>query len=238
MKIQTMRTARQISAQAKALKKAKGEIHHEIPKVLKKDFTPKDAHVRIVPAKLTPVEGFYVDERKSYKIINANGYTKEQLSTELPEHDNEYIEQGIKIPLNYGMGVEVIHEDKQYIFQRNGNWGKAVVTVDITTWRGMSCGALHYYGKLQIKLPEMTQVETKSTLSSNFFIPMYENHTIELSQVLEQWEIDKYPENYQYNHAGDRHRGFYSPEGIKRRAREVFDQVFEKGWKLKFEEHY
>ena len=128
------------------------------------------------------------------------------------------------------MGVEVIHEDKQYIFQRNGNWGKAVVTLDITSWRGIGVGALHYYGKLEIKLPEMTQVERKSTLSSNFFIPMYDNHTIELTQELEQWEIDKYPENYKYNSAGDRHRGFYTKKQVTEYAKLVFDQIFEDGW--------
>ena len=230
-----MRTARQISAQAKALRKANGFIPTPMSDELeKKQSIDRRSIVRTKTPKVTVLnaDGFYVDERKSYKIINANGYTKEQLSTELPKEDSDYIEKGIKIPLNYGMDVEVIHDDKHYIFQRNGNWGKAVVTVDITTWRGMSFGALHYYGKLHIKLPEMTQVKTKSTLSSNFFIPMYNNDCIELTQVLEQWEIEKYPENYEYNHAGDRHRGFYSPEGIKRRAQEVFDQVFEKGWEL------
>ena len=90
------------------------------------------------------------DREKSYLITNANGYTKEQLSKKLPDRDIDYIEQNIKIPLDYGMGVEVLHDNKHYAFQRNGNWGKAVVTLDITTWQGMSCGAIHYYGKLHI----------------------------------------------------------------------------------------
>lgn len=243
-----MRTARQISALKKA--KANGTVHHEIPKVLKADIaisikkTKETAEtpttIKVTKAKFTPddAEGFYVDKNNSYKIINANGYTKEQLSTELPEQDVDYIEQGIKIPVNYGMGIEVIHDGKHYIFKRGGNWGKAVVTLDITTWRGISCGALHYYGKLEIRMPEMTQIDAPSTLSSNFFIPMFENHTIELTQVLEQWEIDKYPENYQYNHAGDIHRGFYSPDGLRRRGKEVFEQIFGEGWEFKVDEHY
>lgn len=241
-----MRTARQISAQAKALRKAK-ETKESISKVKSADIaisitksketaeTPKT--IKVVKA-IDLAKGFYVDEKKSYLIVNANGYTKEQLATELPEQDEEYFERNIKIPLNYGMGVEVVHDGKHYIFKRGGNWNKPVVTLDITTWQGISCGAIHYYGKLNIKLPEMTQVDAPSTLSSNFFIPMYENHTIELTQVLEQWEIDKFKDNYKYNDAGDRHRGFYAPEGVIRRAKEVFEQVFEDGWKLEIEDHY
>jgi hypothetical protein len=188
--------------------------------------------VRTKTPKITilDADGFYVDARKSYMIINPNGYTREQLSTELPKVDIDYINQDIKIPLNYGMGVEVLHKGEHYIFQRNGNCGKAVVTLDITTWQGISCGAMHYYGNLEIKLPEMTQVNTKSSLSSNFFIPMYNNYTIELTQELEQWEIDKYPENYRYNDAGDRHKGFYTKKHVIEYAKLVFDQIFEDGW--------
>jgi hypothetical protein len=236
-----MRTARQISAQAKALRaKLNGFIPTTISDELnKKQSIDRRTFDRTKKPKITIVdaEGFYVDKKNSYKIINANGYTVEQLSTELPEKDYYYVEQGIKIPLNYGMGVEVIYDGKHYIFQRNGNWGKAVVTVDVTTWRGLSFGAMHYYGKLQIKLPEMTQVNEERTLSSNFFIPMYENHNIELTQVLEQWEIDKYPETYRYNHAGDRHRGFYTKKQVIDHAKLMFEQIFEKGWEFKIEEN-
>jgi hypothetical protein len=239
-----MRTARQISAQARALRNAK-ETKKSISKVKSADIaisvtksketaeTPKT--IKVVRA-VDLAKGFYVDEKKSYLIVNANGYTKEQLSTELPKDDNEYSERNIKIPLDYGMGVEVVHDGEHYVFKRGGNWNKPTVTLDIMTWCGMSCGAIHYYGKLHIKLPEMTQVDAPRTLSSNFFIPMYDNDTIELTQVLEQWEIEKYPSNYEYNEAGDRHRGFYAPEGVIRRAKEVFEQVFEKGWELIIED--
>ena len=257
-----MRTARQISAQlkkAKRIEETSGKIVDTLKKIgvtdlskyagsdiivgitttteeeMKKKGIP--TKITLVKAKYTPAEadGFYVDERKSYKIINANGYTVEQLSTELPEKDYEYIEKGIKIPVDYGMGVEVIHEGKHFIFQRNGSWGKPTVTLNIQTWRGMSIGAMHYYGKLEIRLPEMTDVSSKHTLSSNFFIPMYENYCIELTQELEQWEIDKYPENYKYNDAGDRHRGFYTEKQLVDHGRKIFTEIFGEGWIFKVE---
>ena len=259
-----MRTARQISAQlkkAKRIEETSGKIVDTLKKIGVTDLSKYAGSdiivgitttteeemkkkgiltkIKVVKAKYTPADadGFFVDERKSYKIINANGYTVEQLSTELPEKDYEYIEKGIKIPIDYGMGVEVIYEGRHYIFQRNGNWGKATVTLNITTWRGISSGAMHYYGKLDIRLPEMSEVGTQRTLSSNFFIPMYNNDTIELTQVLEQWEIDKYPENYKdYNHAGDRHRGFYTKKQLIDYAKKMFDEIFGEGWIFKIDD--
>ena len=60
---------------------------------------------------------------------------------------------------------------------------------------------------------------------------MFKRNDIELTQVLEEWEIKKYPENYKdYYHAGQRHRGFYTKKQVTEYAELVFEQIFEEGW--------
>jgi hypothetical protein len=240
-----MRTARQISEQAKAKKigvatigipkentgieiaKALGAITNN-PKPVVKDV------VDLIPKWR---EGFFIGENNQYLITNPNGYTKEQLNTPLPEQDYEFIEKGLKIPVNYGMGVEVEYSGTKYIFKRGGStWrGKPTVSLEISTWRGISGGAIHYYGKLNVRLPEMTEVDRVGWTCSSY-IPMYDNNRIELTQELEQWEIDKYPEHYEFNHAGQHHKGFYTMKQLKDYAEEVFEQIFEKGWHYRIEE--
>jgi hypothetical protein len=254
-----MRTARQISKQAKAKKidvaiigMPKENPTFEIAKALGAiTITPEPVTPTILiapnariaeklsqPKVVEPIKEvseIIIDGR--YKITNSNGYSLEQLNTPLPRQDYELIEKGLKIPVNYGMGVEVEYENQRYIFKRGGStWrGTPTVTLEITTWRGISAGAMHYYGHFNVRLPEMTEVDSDGWTCSNY-IPMYDNDRIELTQELEQWEIDKYPENYEYNRAGQRHTGFYTEKQLKDYAEVVFAQIFEKGWKYRIEE--
>lgn len=269
-----MRSARQISAQARAkakkidvaiigagkenptleiakAKAAKLPVIKPIPvtklvapnaRIAEKLSKPKVAVEPVVAPIILPadclfyIDGFFKDNPEDrYYVINANGYTKEQLSTELPKEDIDYIEQGIKIPVNFGLGVEVLHKGDRLLYKRGGNsWrAKPTVTLEISTWRGVSVGALHYYGKLNICLPEACYVGNpeKENYTTSTYIPMYQEHDIELTQELEQWEIDKYPDNYRdYYRAGQRHRGFYTKKQVREYAELVFEQIFEKGW--------
>lgn len=226
-----MRTARQISAQAKKLRNAK-EVEPT------KLITP---NARIVEKLSQPIiiEPKFPDGSiiSRYNITNPNGYTEEQLNTPLPREDYEFIEKGIVIPVNYGMGIEVEYNGEKYIFKRGGSgWrSKPTVSLEISTWRGVSFGAMHYYGKLNLRLPEMTEVGRDGWTCSTY-IPMFGNDDIKLTQVLEQWEIDKYPDNYEYNRAGERHDGFYTMKQLKDYAEEVFQKIFEKGWNFRIEE--
>jgi hypothetical protein len=171
------------------------------------------------------------------EIIDDNGWNLEE---KLPEKDWEAEEVDMKISPDFGLGVKAKYKDEFYTFKRNPR-KKPTVTLEITTWRGMSVGAVHYYGKLKVDLPEMEKDGQRGYtigLYGHGTIPMFSNDDIELTQVLEQWEIDKYPHNYEYCRAGQRHRGFYAVAGVERRAKEVFEKIFSEGWKLKIDKRF
>lgn len=171
-------------------------------------------------------------------ITNANGYTINQLNTEIPDSDYKCRNAGIRIPLNYGMGIEITYDGEKYIMKRGGLSGGAKVILKINTWKGISSTAIHYNGKLKITLPEMTRVDKDGYTCSCWDIPMFKNNSIELTQVLEQWEIDKYRENYEFLQVGSIHRGFYSVELLKTYAKQVFEQLFENTWKYEVKGNY
>jgi len=171
------------------------------------------------------------------EILNNNGW---DLDKEIPSQDWVIEESNIKITPDYGCGVRTKYKDETYTFKHNPR-RKPTVTLEISTWKGMSAGAIHYYGKLGVKLPEMEKDNEPGHtigLYGHGTIPMFKNDDIELTQVIEEWEIKKYPQNYQYCRAGQRHRGFYAVAGVERRGREVFDKIFGEGWKLKIDKRF
>jgi hypothetical protein len=166
-------------------------------------------------------------------ILNPKGYTEEQLNISLPERDCDFIEKGIHVPVDYGMGIEIENNGELYVMKRIG---KPFVTLHVETWMGISVGAMHYYADLTIALPEMTRKDRNRYTRSCWDIPMFKRNKLELTQVLEQWEIDKYPDHYEYRRAGQRHDGFYTKKQIYEYAPVVFEQIFEKGWIFKIKE--
>jgi hypothetical protein len=203
------------------------EMQEEAEKAEKKRITEKmakDLKKREEAAELK--------EKESLKIIDNNGW---DLDKEIPDYDY-HTEDDFQIPVNLGDGVKIIKDGVAYTSKHRGT---PTVTLDITTWRGTAAiGAIHYYGELKIGLPEFVQDDQKRYTCSMWDIPLFKNTRINLTHVLEQWEIDRYPDNYQDQRPGYHIRGFYQPEGAKRAAKEFFEKHFGPGWKLKIEEHY
>ena len=246
-----MRTARQITAQAKANRKKIGLIGISEPNIADKIIIPRVKPFKIVSVKTTQSKDNiiikYIPEniKGEYLVTNANGYTVAQLETAIPKYDYECLKlygknlfrEDTRIPVNYGLGIELEHEGIGYIMKRGGrSWrSKPTVTLDIRSWRGMSYGAIHFYGKLKINLPEMVK-NIDGHLCSCYYFPMFSNNTITLTQVLEQWEIDKYPENYKYFETGSHIDGFYTEKQVQDYAKEIFEKIFADGWEFRIEE--
>ena len=171
------------------------------------------------------------------EIIDDNGWN---LYDKIPDFDWEAEEVDMKITPDFGMGVKTIYYGEKFTFKRNPRI-KPTITLVITTWKGHGGNAIHFYGKFEIDLPEMEKDDKPGyTVGVHGFgaIPLFSNTTMGLTQVLEQWEIDKYPDNYEYQRAGQRHRGFYTSDGVIRRATEVFEKIFGEGWTLKIEKRF
>jgi len=170
-------------------------------------------------------------------IIDNNDWS---LNDEIPSQDWMLEKAGMKITPDFGIGVKTFYNGESYTFKRNPR-KKPVVTLEISTWKGMGADAIHYYGSLKIYLPEMENDNKPGYTHSTGglgAIPMYSNSEIQLTQVLEQWEIEKYPNSYKYLKAGQRNRGFYAIAGVERRAKEVFNKIFGEGWTLKIEKRF
>jgi hypothetical protein len=182
-----------------------------------------------------------------YLVTNSNGYNMAQLKTPIPKYDYECIElygknlfqdADTRIPVNYGLGIEIEYEGTEYITKRGGSsWrSKPTISLETRSWKGISCGAIHYYGDLHINLPEMVRKDKDGYSHTCHYFPMFNNNKIILTLVLEQWEIDKYPSNYEYFEVGSNHNGFYTLKQLKDYAKEVFEKIFAIGWQFRYEE--
>jgi hypothetical protein len=69
-------------------------------------------------------------------------------------------------------------------------------------------------------------------------IPLFGSGNIQLTRELEAWEFKKFPKTYDGWYPGDSYSGFYTPEEVIARGKQVFKDLFGKGWKLKIDRRY
>lgn len=210
----------------KRLKKAEKEVS----KIKKENRKAEEEASKIRKEKL----GVSSDFRKigDWEILDDNGW---DLNEETPDYDYHFPED-LRIPVDLGAGVKVVKNGISYTSKHRET---PTVTLDITTWKGTGAiGAIHYYGTLKIGLPQFVQDDQARYMSSAWDIPLFKNTGINLTHVLEQWEIDRYPDNYRDQRPGYNIRGFYTPEGVKRAAQVFFAEHFDPGWEYKIEENY
>jgi len=146
-----------------------------------------------------------------------------------------------KIPLNIGRGVQMYDKGyKQRLYTDNENPGghDAEVTLKVSSWIGISPGAIHYYGNLQFRTAPVHPMGEPTCSTSCYDIPLFEYGDIQLTRVLERWEFRQYKGTYDGWHVGDRYSGFYTPEDVIKRGQEVFEDLFGEGWKLVIEKKY
>ena len=209
----------QLKAIAEMQEEAEKAEREEITKKMAADLKKKEKEAEL-------------KEKESLKIIDNNGW---DLDKEIKDYDY-HTDEDFQIPVNLGVGVKIIKDGIAYTSKHRGS---PTITLDITTWRGTGAiGAIHYYGTLKIGLPEFVQDDAKRWTCSMWDIPLFKNNHINLTHVLEQWEIDRYPDNYQDQRPGYHIRGFYRPEGVKRAAEEFFAKHFGPGWDYKVEDNY
>ena len=147
-----------------------------------------------------------------------------------------------KIPLNIGCNClfrDTRYENKKMMYtdgKNPGGWN-AEVTLNITSFIGISPGAIHYYGTLNFNTPDVHPEGQPNTSTTVFDLNLFENVKIQLTRILEDWEFKKYPETYDDYYEGDRYTGFYTEDDVIKRGKEVFKDLFGEGWKLKIERY-
>jgi hypothetical protein len=147
--------------------------------------------------------------------------------------------EGGRIPINIGCGVKVREgDDVFYTNDKPGKYDGGKVRLEIRTWRGISPGAIHYYGKLKFRIADVHPEGSPNT-SISCRVPLFSRSgEIQLTRILEQWEIEKFPDTYKDWDVGRDYAGFYTPADVEERGRQVFDDLFSSDWKLEIEKNF
>jgi hypothetical protein len=149
-----------------------------------------------------------------------------------------------KIPVNIGCGC--LFRDTRYktnkmmytdSIRRGGR--DTEVSLRITSYIGISPGAIHYYGTLNFNTPDVHPEGQPTTSTSVFDLNLFNGGNIQLTRKLESWEFEKYKKEKTYKgwRPGDSYSGFYTEEDVIERGKQVFQDLFGEGWELKIEEY-
>lgn len=137
-------------------------------------------------------------------------------------------------------GLDIVLPEKKLHAVRS--WGytkgnsKRRATLEITSFRGISFNAIHYYGKIVIQGVDM-EYDGQPGCSTMIFdknIPLaHYTYEFELKRPLTKEEIDKNPERWgDCYHDGDLTNCFESIEDVLKLAREVFKMRFTGEWEF------
>ena len=133
-----------------------------------------------------------------------------------------------------------LHAIKSWGYTKNTQ--KRRVTLEISTFRGISFNAIHYYGKLNIQGVGMEYDEQpgKSTMLFDDNIPLgHYSYKLELQRPLTQKEIDEDPKRWDiYYQAGDLTNCFETIEEIIESTKEIFKLRFKGDWELHCDSAY
>ncbi len=111
------------------------------------------------------------------------------------------------------------------------------VKLEITSFRGISWGAIHYYGKLIADGIDFQLIDNPSITTSNWdakkINPLYQwRYSFDLRRPATQEEIDHDPDRWHYYNPGDFTTSFDTKEEIIALAKECFKMRFSGEWEL------
>jgi hypothetical protein len=118
------------------------------------------------------------------------------------------------------------------------NWKtKRKVVLDIDSWKGISIGAIHYYGKFIIDGVQSISSEGHSFWSSGYHKNlMNSRYYLKIHRRLTKEELEKDPDRWRWYDEGDLVTGFESITELKKLAIEIFKLRFSgKNWKLYYQ---
>lgn len=145
-----------------------------------------------------------------------------------------------KCGLNIILPKDKLHAVRSWGYTKNNFKRRA--TLEITTFRGISSNAVHYYGKIKIQGVNMEcdgeQGRSKMVFDDDIPLAHY-SYTLVLRRPLTQKEIDKDPERWgDYYNEGDLTNCFETIEDIVALAKKVFQLRFTGEWEFYIESPY
>jgi len=158
--------------------------------------------------------------------------------------DNEI---DFSIDRRYGIGLKFTLEDGSECISIYKDGFPRKAKLDITSWRGISIGATHYYGKIYFyslshKLitvgPEEKRFHKPGDIMSTTGRgddrkpKQMSSLRIHITRKLTKKEISERPDRWEAYSVGDHTDCFNSEGEVTRAAKRVFGKVFGKGWVL------
>lgn len=127
------------------------------------------------------------------------------------------------------------------------------VKIEITSFRGVSCGAQHYYAKIiadGIKIfsyEKGTGGKVRKVYHGGYVCDEYSKllknnplwdlfYEIEVCRPLTQQEIDEDPERWEYYDAGQLTNAFYTKEEAIKQAKDIIKARFDVDWIIKIDD--
>lgn len=160
---------------------------------------------------------------------------EECLTSSRPEFYNKQYEELQPFDSNQGVGVEFEFDGEILKADFSGKKRKVVLT--ITSWVGISGGAIHVYGTLN---PEDLYFYKKGnknrSWSSSAQPEITRGAKIHVRRPLPQEEIDEDKRRYEYYDAGDYITGFMSVNKLIEAAKKIFKEKFVGDWEFKIDD--
>lgn len=138
-------------------------------------------------------------------------------------------------------GLDFKDEETKAILANTGLFEKKsktrAVKLEITSFRGISWGAIHYYGKLIADGISFQLLDKPNTTTTNWDArkqnPFYQwRYKFDLKRPVTQQEIDKNPDRWDYYVPGNFTTSFDTKEEIIALAKECFKMRFAGEWEL------
>ena len=141
-----------------------------------------------------------------------------------------------KIPLHIGSGVLFKRVDEDPILVS----GKPdpVVKLRITTWVGVSPGAVHVYGKLVFSLPPVREQGQSENYSTTVYgLDLFDGGEIEITREISDKEMEENNEEFGgLEKRRGRTTGFYKVKDLIKAGKQVFDDLFGPGWEFEIDD--
>ena len=162
--------------------------------------------------------------------------------------DIDLEEKNIVIPSDKGIGIEFVHKSNKYVTVYNKEYPREV-RLDITSWVGISSGAVHSYGSLKtdlwdlhFRIVELNKMPLgyKQYKAGDDCQWMGKGVPEEAGQISirlnrKVTEADKLTDGgraFEHHDIGDDTYRFNDVESLIEKAKQVFKKHFGKGWKL------
>ena len=144
--------------------------------------------------------------------------------------DHDIIE---KIPKTYGIGVNFSEKGEDYTSIYEEKYPRKVV-LDITSWKGVTPGALHCYGVLKVGSVKCKNINTGDIDYTKASAPKAtKGLTVHLTRALTKRDIlIEKGERFKGAKIGERIKNFDTVEEIEEAAIKFFNEFFLDGWCL------